>query len=65
MLIQVRDLMARCWSQDPSLRPDFPSIRDEVEDLLRETPQSTELDALDYGGGGGGDALDDLLFSGT
>ena len=56
--------MARCWAQEPSARPSFPAVRRELEELLRRTPESTELDALDYGGGGGGDALDDLLFSG-
>ncbi len=55
----------QCWAQDPSERPTFPdAILNQVEALLRSTPESTELDALDYGGGGGGDALDDLLFSG-
>ena len=61
----MQRLIVQCWAQDPSERPTFPdAILDEVEALLRRTPESTELDALDFGGGGGGDALDDLLFSG-
>jgi len=60
----IRKLMAECWHQSPAERPEFGSILRELKELLRTTPERSELEELETAGGFGGDALDDLLSFG-
>lgn len=61
---ELRRLAERCWQEAPSERPDFTQILSELTALLDATPQVSELESLDAGGGGFGDALDGLMGNG-
>jgi len=50
--------------QNPGARPGFEEIERRLSALLSATPQHSELESLEGSGGFGGDALDDLVFSG-
>ena len=55
---ELRRLAERCWQEKPSERPDFVQVLSELTALLDATPQVSELESLDAGGG---DALDGLM----
>ncbi len=56
-----RDLMARCWAQEPAARPSFDEIlADHIFDRLLRGPAShAGLHGVNAGGGGGSSSYDD------
>uniref|UniRef100_A0A7S2BRV6 Protein kinase domain-containing protein n=1 Tax=Florenciella parvula TaxID=236787 RepID=A0A7S2BRV6_9STRA len=60
--VEIRRMIEDCWAQDPKARPSFPDILVVLDGLLKDMPQQSEVDLLAEDGGG--DALDDILFSG-
>eukprot|EP00752_Nemacystus_decipiens_P011886 g10539.t1 len=52
---EVGQLMCRCWCQDSRQRPPFDEVEDLLQESLRSTPATTELEGMESG-----DCLDDL-----
>ena len=44
--MQLQDVLARCWSQDPVHRPDFGYIIRALNEALEDTPSLTEAAQL-------------------
>ncbi|KAJ0252474.1 Serine/threonine-protein kinase STY46 [Hirschfeldia incana] len=50
---KMRELMERLWEKDPTLRPDFAEIKEQLEEIAKEVAEEGEKKRASTGGGGG------------